>query len=434
MTHDLFAPEFQVRPYWWEAAAPQDRGDPVPERVDVVVVGAGYAGLNAALGLVRGGRSVAVLDAGPLGVGASTRNGGLVSGGLEIARAAARRFGGEVARAMLEEGRRSLDHLEALIADNGLETSYRRTGRFVGAHCRRAFETQKTQAEDLRARGIRARIVRKAELREVIGTDAYAGGLAIDDAGAIHPALYHRSLRILVRETGATLTPHCAVQAIVREGDAFRVLHAQGETRARNVVVTTNGYTGELSPWFRRRLIPLASYMSATEVLPAEMIARLSPEGRVFADTKRVLSYFRISPDGTRVLYGGRASFVDGSEVRGAAKLYHFMTRVWPELDGVKLTHAWKGNVAFTFDWVPHIARHHGIVYAGGCQGSGVAMATWLGHQVGRSLLGANRPSAFDRNSFPTAPLYNGRPWFLPVVGTWYQLRDALDVRLDRSS
>ncbi|TVQ34640.1 MAG: FAD-binding oxidoreductase [Geminicoccaceae bacterium] len=428
-----FADDFQVRPYWWEAAAPEDTGDASPASVDVAIVGSGYAGLAAALELVRGGQSVALFDAGPLGIGASTRNGGLVSGGLKISKAVARRFGGEVAAAMLEEGRQTLTHLETMIEQEGLETGYRRSGRFVGAHCRSALRAQEAQVQGLTARGIRARIVPKAELRGVIGTDAFVGGMAVDDAGCLHPAMYHRALRNLVRQAGATLTPHCAVNAILREGMGFRLLHASGETTAQHVFVATNGYTGELSPWFRRRLIPLASYMIATEPLPADLIQRLSPEGRVFADTKRVLSYFRISPDGSRVLYGGRASFVDGGEVTGAAKLYRFMTRVWPELDGVELTHAWKGNVAFTFDWVPHIARHDGVVYVGGCQGSGVAMATWLGHQAARSLLGANQPSAFDRDIFPTAPLYDGRPWFLPFVGTWYQLRDALDVRLDRA-
>jgi glycine/D-amino acid oxidase-like deaminating enzyme len=430
---DIFAPDFQVRPYWWEAAPPEANGDAAPQVADVAVVGAGYAGLSAALVLARAGLSVAVLEAGPLGVGASTRNGGLVSGGLKIAKAVGRQFGPAVAEAMLAEGRQSFTHLEAMLAHEGLETTYRRTGRFVGAHCRSAFRAQEAQAAALVARGMQARMVPKGELRSVIGTDAYAGGLAVEDAGAIHPALYHQALRDLVRRAGAALVPHCAVRAIVREGGGFRLLHPQGETVAGRVVVTTNGYTGQLSPWFRRRLLPLASYMIATEPLPADLIRRLSPEGRVFADTRRVLSYFRISPDGTRVLFGGRASFVDGEETRTARRLRRFMTRVWPELEGVKLTHAWKGNVAFTFDWVPHIARHDGVVYAGGCQGSGVAMATWLGHQVGRTLTGANEPSAFDREAFPTVPLYDGRPWFLPVVGTWYQLRDALEVRFDNA-
>ncbi|MEO1089854.1 MAG: FAD-dependent oxidoreductase [Pseudomonadota bacterium] len=434
MTADAaFADDVEVRPYWWEAAPPEDDGPGAPNEVDVAIVGAGYTGLSAALDLRRGGLTVAVLEAGPVGIGASTRNGGLVSGGLKIAKAAERRFGGEVAKAMLAEGRQSMLYLEELIAREQLDARYRRTGRFVGAHTRRALEGLADQARRLQARGIPTELLDREQLGLVTETEAFAGGLVVEEAGALHPALYHRSLRRRVAAAGATLTPSCRVGAILREGDRFRLLHRGGETIARHVVVATNGYTDDLSPWFRRRLIPLASYMIATKPLPADLIRRLSPQGHVFVDTKRVLSYFRISPDGTRVLYGGRASFVDGNERRAAQTLHGFMSRVWPDLRDVELSHAWKGNVAFTFDWVPHIGRSEGVIYVGGCQGSGVAMATWLGHQVAGSLTGANTKSAFDRDAFPTLPLYDGRPWFLPLVGTWYQLRDALDVRLDRS-
>jgi len=106
------------------------------------------------------------------------------------------------------------------------------------------------------------------------------------------------------------------------------------------------------------------------------------------------------------------------------------MTDVWPELARTRITHAWTGFVAFTFDHLPHLGEHEGIHYAVGCQGSGVAMMSWLGHQAGLKLAGgANRPSAFDGLAFPTRPLYDGRPWFLPAVGTWYRLRDWIDRR-----
>ena len=148
----------------------------------------------------------------------------------------------------------------------------------------------------------------------------------------------------------------------------------------------------------------------------------------MISDSRRVLSYFRPDPHGRRVLWGGRASFSPTTPEVAAPVLHRFMTEVFPELAPVKLTHSWTGNVAFTFDFMPHIGIHEGVHYAVGCQGSGVAMQTWLGHRAGLRLSGqANAVTAFDDLPFPTKPLYGGRPWFLPFIGTWYRLRDRLD-------
>ena len=148
------------------------------------------------------------------------------------------------------------------------------------------------------------------------------------------------------------------------------------------------------------------------------------------SDTKRVMAYFRLSPDGTRLLFGGRASFRPVSARVAAPVLHARMAEIWPELAGLRITHAWVGNVAFTFDFLPHLGQHEGVHYALGCQGSGVAMMSYLGHQAALKLAGgANRPSAFDGLPFPTRPLYSGSPWFLPAVGFAYRVRDWLDRR-----
>jgi glycine/D-amino acid oxidase-like deaminating enzyme len=149
---------------------------------------------------------------------------------------------------------------------------------------------------------------------------------------------------------------------------------------------------------------------------------------RMIADTKRVLNYFRPSPDGERVLWGGRASFSSAAPLDAAPILFTTMTAVFPELRDVKITHAWNGNVAFTFDFLPHIGVEGGVHYAAGCQGSGVAMASWLGHNAALKIAGAaNEPFALDGLRFPTLPGYSGDPWFLPLVGGYYKLRDRID-------
>jgi glycine/D-amino acid oxidase-like deaminating enzyme len=182
-------------------------------------------------------------------------------------------------------------------------------------------------------------------------------------------------------------------------------------------------------PWLARRLVPLASYIIATEELPSETIDRLFPARRMISETRRVLNYYRPSPDGKRVLWGGRASFRAVSAEHAAPSLHATMTQVFPELAKTRITHAWNGNVAFTFDTLPHIGVQGGVHYAAGCQGNGVAMATWLGHNAALKIAGAaNTPFALDGLPFPTRPFYSGDPWWvLPFIGNYYRLRDRID-------
>jgi glycine/D-amino acid oxidase-like deaminating enzyme len=168
--------------------------------------------------------------------------------------------------------------------------------------------------------------------------------------------------------------------------------------------------------------------MIATEPLSPKVVRRLIPNARVLADTRRLLNYFRLSPDGTRLLWGGRVGSGHLDPRVSATRLHRAMRTVFPDLAGARVTHSWSGNVAFTFDFLPHIGSEGGVHYALGCQGSGVAMQTWLGTQAALKIAGvASRPSAFDGLKFPTVPMYTGRPWFLPGVLAWYRLRDSID-------
>jgi glycine/D-amino acid oxidase-like deaminating enzyme len=178
----------------------------------------------------------------------------------------------------------------------------------------------------------------------------------------------------------------------------------------------------------QRRIVPVASFLIATEPLAPELAAELVPNRRMLADTRRVLNYFRLSPDGRRVLWGGRVGTAAMDPRESARRLHAVMTRVWPQLRHTRISHSWTGNVAFTFDFRPHLGSHQGMHYALGCQGNGVAMQSWLGFQAARMIAGtANEPSALADLPFPTAPFYDGRPWFLPMMLNWYRLRDQID-------
>ena len=431
---ELFAPHFKDAPYWWEAAPPSTTAVPAPpHRVEVAVVGAGYCGLSAALELRRQGLDVLVMDAARIGHAASSLNGGMVAGSLKLSHAElARLFDPERATAMLEESARCLPFLEELLAREGIACDYRRSGRFVGAHCPSAYASLERRLDTTKKlTGADAWLVPRQRQREEIDTDYYYGGMVAEASGGLHPARYHRGLADAARRAGALIVEETPVDAIARRAGGFTLHPPRGVVEAREVIVATNGYTGAATPWLRRRLIPLNSYIIATEPLPPETTRRLIPRGRMIVDSYRVLSYYRLSPDGTRVLYGGRASFRRATARQAAPHLHAMMVRVWPELAHTRVTHAWTGNVAFTFDHVPHMGVHEGLHYAAGCQGSGVGMATYLGYQTALKIAGkVGTPCAFDGLPFPTRPTYTGDPWFLPVVGSYYRLRDWLERRL----
>jgi glycine/D-amino acid oxidase-like deaminating enzyme len=168
--------------------------------------------------------------------------------------------------------------------------------------------------------------------------------------------------------------------------------------------------------------------MIATEPLGAERVRAMLPKGRVYGDTKKILYYFRPSPDGERILFGGRATLSDTDPRIGARWLHRHLTHLFPQLSGVRITHGWKGNVAFAFDMLPHVGVQDGIHFALGCNGSGITTMTHLGGVAARMMLGGdNRRSAFARLPLTTLPFYTGTPWFMPLVTGWYRLKDRRD-------
>lgn len=432
---DILAPGFTTNPYWWDAAPPESAREPLPEAADVVVVGSGYCGLSAAAELARNGVDVVVVDAAELGAGASTRSGGMVSSGQKLVIGGAIK-GVDAARMerLLEDSLASFEHLKTLIRERSLDADLAVTGRYFGAHVPRHYDRLCRQGALLaKHTGVTVHAIPKAEQHRITATDFYHGGIVIDDYGGLHPAKYHRALRTLARIEGAKLFSHAPVLDVTGEGAAKLVRTGRGVIRARNVFYGTNGYSTTATPYLKRRVIPVCSYQIATEPLPAALMDRINPGRRMITDSKRELIYTRPSPDGTRVIFGGRPGAFGMSEEEAAPRLYVTMTRIWPELAAYRLTHCWSGYVGMTFDKIAHMGSHDGLHHAVGCNGNGVALMTYLGHQSALKLLGhQNRACAFDDPAFPANPLYNGRPWFLPIVSGWYHLQDVVDRQMAR--
>ncbi|MBM85559.1 MAG: FAD-dependent oxidoreductase [Rhodospirillaceae bacterium] len=424
----IFADNFKIDPYWWEAARPDlEEEFELPENTDVLIVGSGYAGLSAALELQRNGVETCVLDTEALGWGASSRNGGHVSGGVNIGKTSG--LPAEMIRRMIDEAAAAYDHLERVIEREEIDCFYTRCGRFVGAHCRSAYRALERRADELNSVAESGAVmIPRDRQREVLGSDYYHGGMTVDLSGALHPSLYHRGLLNACRAAKVTLCPYTKAGRIESHNGKFLIETTRGEIRASQVVIATNGYTGDLTPWHQRRVVPVASYIIVTEEIGRERVRALFPSLRVVGDSKRVLYYFRPGPDHKRVLFGGRASFASKPAIETASRLYDFMCSVFPELRGVRVTHGWTGNVAFTYDRVPHFGTRSGIHYALGCNGSGVVMMGYLGHRVALKILGrANRLSVFEALDLPDIPLYGGNPWFLPLLGGYYRFRDWID-------
>ena len=431
----IFHSDFKAMPYWWEAYKPTAT-DPVdlPKAVRVAIVGGGYAGLSTALELARQNIDCVVLESQELGFGASTRNGGGVSGGVNIGKSftGKRIIAEQDSRAMLSDAADAFSHIEKLIADYDIKCFWQKTGRFVGAWTPKHYEAQSKRIALLNeAAHSDARMVPRERQREEMASDYYHGGMVVERSANLHPALYYKGLLDACRARGIPICALAPVQKITEQKNGWAVRTARGTIEADEVVIATNGYTGDVTPQLKRRVVPLASHIIATEELSEDLQKTLIPKKRTLADTRRVLTYYRMSPDGKRMLFGGRARFTPVTPQTSAPILHKFMTDRFPQLRDVKVTHAWTGNVAFTLDAVPHMGRQDGMHYLMGCNGSGVAMMSYLGWQTARKIAGvANYSCAFDAPEFPDHPAYNGNPWFLPVIGTWYRMRDGIDRAL----
>jgi glycine/D-amino acid oxidase-like deaminating enzyme len=435
--NDILHKDFKPEPYWWSAYKPT-AGDlvDVPKRARVAIVGGGYAGLSCAIELADAGIEACVLEAAELGSGASTRSGGGVSGGVNIGKS----FTGKVlardpkvVEVMLASGSDAFSLIEALIDRERIDCCWEKKGRFVGAWTPRDYKFQEQRIASLNsAAASQAYMVPRERQREEIASDYYYGGMVVERSAKLHPALYYKGLLDAALRRPITICARAAVRKIAKLGSRWHIETSRGEIEAGDVVIATNGYTGDATPDLKRRLIPLASHIIATEELPADLASSLILKGRTLADTKRVLCYYRMSPDGKRMIFGGRARFTAVTPRVSAPILHRFMTDRFPQLSGVRVTHAWTGNVAFTWDALPHTGILGGMHYALGCNGSGVAMMTYLGHQTARRIVGgANSTCGFELEQFPDFPLYRGNPnWALPAIGAYYRFRDGLSRAL----
>ena len=393
------------------------------------IVGAGFAGMTAALTLARAGRSVVVFDAMRAGEGASSRNGGICSGNIKFSFSALiDKFGLDQAKAFFAEGIAARTALIKLIEEENINCGFKMVGRFDGANHVRDYDKMDHETDLLnRHLDLGAYMVAQSDQRTELGTDLYKGGRVRPDIGGVQPAELHQGIYERALSAGVTVIDQTAVTSISRDTDGFTLSTARGSVKAGQCIVATNGYTDEVTDWLRRRIIPIPSQIIATDRLDANLLDLLMPKLRMVGDTRNLYNYYRPSPDGTRIIFGGRRGADTDNDMQKCMHLYSNLVEILPELQGVRLTHTWWGYTGYTFDFIPHLRVHDGIHYATGFCGSGVVWAPWLGRKAAYMILGNKQDaqSMFSQKPFPTRPFYNGKPWFLPYVIRWYGLKDS---------
>jgi glycine/D-amino acid oxidase-like deaminating enzyme len=377
-----------------------------------------------------------VFDRQSPGEGASTRNGGITSGNLRPGTdELARRFGAERALAIQSEAKAAREDLYTFIADEKIDCDLALTGRFTGAGTPGDYERLAREAEALhKMLGIDAYGVSRTEQHAVLGTDFYAGGSVRMDIGGLHPAKLHKAMLGLALAAGATVHGNTAVLGIRSERDVYEVGTDGGTIRARDVLVAVNGYADAADRWLRRRLVPVRSRIIATEPLSPNLMGELMPRRMMCSETRKLHYYDRPSPDGTRILFGGRDGTIAGNPDWPTENLRRALVDIFPVLERTEITHTWFGNVAMNRDMIPRIFSRSGKRYAAGYCGSGVVWARWAGDKAARQILSdAAGASALDFRPPRAVPLFNGKPWFMPAVFGWLTLQDKLAHRRRRT-
>ena len=428
MTESLFAENYKNTPYWWDRTPrPTIKEIPLPKETEVLVIGSGYTGLCTAIQTCRNGLDTVVLDAQDAGWGGSSRNGGQVSPSIKPSfQELSRKYGEEPARELLKEGNNALKWIGDFIQEENIDCDFRRVGHYYGAHTLSQFKhLEKIINEQPEGLQLDVNLIPKSQQHTEIGSDFYHGGIVHKNHASLDPARFHQGLLEGALTSGAQIKTHCAVNKIEKKGGIFQIHTEAGTMSAREVVVATSGYTGTATPWHRRRVIPIGSYIISTELLAEDLVNELIPRDRVITDSRKLVVYYRASPDRKRILFGGRVSLNETDPDKCAKPLHKKLTQIFPQLAKIKVSHSWMGFVGFTFDHMPHTGDKEGVHYAMGYCGSGVCLSSYFGTKLGQRLAGLPQGNTiFTDINFQTRPFYKGNPWFLAPSILYFQLRD----------
>ncbi|MEZ5773626.1 MAG: FAD-binding oxidoreductase [Hyphomicrobiaceae bacterium] len=423
---------------YWQDTAPRFAGaeqDPISGRFDVAVVGGGFTGLNAALKLARNGVAVAVLEADRVGAGGSGRNGGHLNNGMAHGFAEAKaHLGAERASALYKAYDRSIDMIEEIIAAEAIHCDFRRAGKLKLASkashvagLKAGFELIHREVDPDTA------WLDRADLTGEIVSGEFHGAMLYRKSAMMHMGKYVAGLAGAARRHGARIWEGAPLTGRSRSGTGWRLETPMGSLEADRVIVATGGYAGRIPSaplaYFRRRIVSVGSFIVATRPLEPREVATSMPGNRTCVTSLNIGNYFRLSPD-NRLIFGGRARFSavsdERSDARSGAILRASLARIFPSLSDVEIDYCWGGLVGMTADRLPRAGEADGYLYGMGYSGHGAQMSTLVGQALADLAMGRPGSNPLAGLDWPPIPVHSGKPWFLPLVGLWFGLKDRL--------
>lgn len=405
----------------------------LPEKADVVIIGGGYTGLSAAIELARAGKDVRVLDARYAGWGASSRSAGIASGNIRVPfHTLANKFGIDSAREVYQACVDARVDLQQFVSDENIDCDYERVGGYVAATSEKRFRSIVSNYETINQHlSFKFEAVNGKDQRSELGSDIFSGGVILPDIAGLNPyKLFTGMLRVAL-SAGVNIHNFTKVLSVDEQGDRVIARTERGDIAADRLIVCTNGYSGRSDKWLQQRVVPVPSAIIVTEEIPQALMAELFPTGRMCGDTNRLYNYFRPTPDGKRVLYGGRISGVHdlgGADVN-PEQLFQRLCRMFPQLRDSSVDFSWWGYVAMNREELPQFAVRGRAIYATSYCGSGVVWARWMGKIAANVTVTDSHPTSFfARQSFSKIPFYSGDPWFVPLMISWFRLLDRYQL------
>jgi gamma-glutamylputrescine oxidase len=398
---------------------------------DVVVVGAGYAGLSAAIELAQQGRKVVVLEADRICAGASGRNGGQAIVGIASGQGVPEaQLGRQDARRLWDMSLEAIGLIDARIAQFGIDCDRVRGYLYVADVRRKARHLQQEMDTARQDYGLQVDFVQGADVARHIRSPRYCAAAFEKQSGHLHPLKYGLGLADAARALGVQIFEHAPVTDLQR-GPTLLAHTPQGQVHAPFAVLAGNCTLGEfgprVAPEIRPRIMPVGTYIVATAPLQPELCASLIPTNAAVCDNNFVLDYFRFSAD-HRMLFGGRVSYTTMTPRRLEAAMRQRMAAVFPALASVPITFVWGGFVDISMNRAPDFGRlGNNIYYLQGFSGHGVALTGLAGRIVAEAIQGqSDRFDVFARlrhHRFPGGARL--RTPALALAMAWEQLRDA---------